>query len=148
MYKRQGLECTQTHPPRNQHQKGPICFWVVEEVTESRMRAQQVSKGHCSLSDPSPTYSTTTQQGGLPHPDEYPTLHPLQCNQCAETEKYGPNERTDQNSRKRSDEEIANLPDAEFKTLIIRMLTDMVEYGRKIEKKVKAMKSEIDENVQ
>ena len=45
-----------------------------------------------------------------------------------------------------SDEEIANLSDAEFKTLVIRMLTEMVEYGHKIEKKVTAMKSEIKEN--
>ena len=42
-----------------------------------------------------------------------------------------------------SDEEIANLPDAEFKTLVIRMLTEMVEYGCKIEEKVKDMQSEI-----
>ena len=28
-------------------------------------------------------------------------------------------------------EEIANLSDAEFKTLVIRMLTEMVEYGHK-----------------
>ena len=47
-----------------------------------------------------------------------------------------------------SDEEIANLSDAEFKTLVIKMLTEMVEYGHKIEEKVKAMKSEIKENVQ
>ena len=47
-----------------------------------------------------------------------------------------------------SDEEIANLPDAEFKTLVIGMLTEMVENGRKIEKKVKAMQSEIKESVQ
>ena len=46
-----------------------------------------------------------------------------------------------------SDEKITNLSDAEFKTLVIRMLTEMVEYGRKIEEKVKAMKSEIKENV-
>ena len=32
-----------------------------------------------------------------------------------------------------SDEEIAKLSDAEFKTLVIRMLTDMVEYSHKIE---------------
>ena len=49
---------------------------------------------------------------------------------------------------KLSDEEIANLSDAEFKTLVIRMLTEMMEYGCKIEEKVKAMKSEIKENVQ
>ena len=46
------------------------------------------------------------------------------------------------------DGKIANLSDAQFKTLAIRMLTEMVEYGCKIEKKVKAMKSEIKENVQ
>ena len=34
-----------------------------------------------------------------------------------------------------SDEEIANLSDTEFKTLVIRMLTEMVEYGHKMRKK-------------
>ena len=47
-----------------------------------------------------------------------------------------------------SDEEIANLSDAEFKTMAVRMLTEMVEYGGKIEEKVKAMQSEIKENIQ
>ena len=42
-----------------------------------------------------------------------------------------------------SDEEIANLFDTEIKTLVIRMLTEMVEYGSKIEEKVKARQSEI-----
>ena len=46
-----------------------------------------------------------------------------------------------------SDEEITNLSDAEFKTLVIRKLTELVEYGHKIEEKVKAMLSEIKENV-
>ena len=36
------------------------------------------------------------------------------------------------------DEEIANLSDAEFKTLVIRTLTEMVEYGHKIEEEVDA----------
>ena len=47
-----------------------------------------------------------------------------------------------------SNEEIANLSDAEFKTLAIWMLTEVVEYSRKIEEKVKAVKSEVKENVQ
>ena len=47
-----------------------------------------------------------------------------------------------------SDEEIANLSDAEFKTLAIRMLTEMVEYGHKIKEKVKAMESEIKKYIQ
>ena len=46
------------------------------------------------------------------------------------------------------DEEIANLSNAQFKTLVVRMLTEMVEYGLKIEEKLKAMKSKIKENLQ
>ena len=44
--------------------------------------------------------------------------------------------------------EITNLSDAEFKTPVIRVLPEMVEYGHKIEEKVKAVQSEIKENVQ
>ena len=47
-----------------------------------------------------------------------------------------------------SGEEIANLSDAEFKTLVISMLTEMIECGHKIEEKVKAMQSEINKNIQ
>ena len=47
-----------------------------------------------------------------------------------------------------SDKEIANLSGTEFKTLVIRMLTELVEYGCKIEEEVKPMQSEIKENVQ
>ena len=55
-----------------------------------------------------------------------------------------------------SDEEIANLSDAQFKTLVIRMLTDwmmltgwtLVEFGRKLDEKMKAMLRETKENVQ
>ena len=32
---------------------------------------------------------------------------------------------------------MTDLSDAEFKTLVIRMLTEMVEYGHKIEEKAK-----------
>ena len=46
------------------------------------------------------------------------------------------------------DEEIANLSDAQFKTLVIRMLTELVEYGHKLEEKRKAMLSEIKKNIQ
>ena len=31
-----------------------------------------------------------------------------------------------------SDDEIVNLSDAQFKTLVIRMLTELVKYGPKI----------------
>ena len=46
-----------------------------------------------------------------------------------------------------SNKEIDNLSDAEYKTLVIRMLTEMIEYGHKIEEKVKAMQSEIKKNI-
>ena len=39
-------------------------------------------------------------------------------------------------------EQIANLSDAQFKTLVIKMLTKIVKYGHKIDEEVKAMKSE------
>ena len=34
-----------------------------------------------------------------------------------------------------SNEDLANLPDAQFKTLVIRMLTELVEFGRKLHEK-------------
>ena len=41
-----------------------------------------------------------------------------------------------------SNKEIANLSDAQFKILAIRMLTELVEYGHKLDEKMKAMLSE------
>ena len=47
-----------------------------------------------------------------------------------------------------SDEEIANLSDVEFKTLVLRMLTELVDYCHKLDEKMKAMLRETEENVQ
>ena len=47
-----------------------------------------------------------------------------------------------------NEEEIANLSDAEFKTLVIRMLTEMVDYGCKMEEKAKTRQNEMKENAQ
>ena len=47
-----------------------------------------------------------------------------------------------------SDKEIDNLSDAEFKTLVIRMLTEMPEYGHIIKEEVTAIQSEIKKNIQ
>ena len=109
-------------------------MWVVGEVTEIWQRAEQAE---LFPPDPSPTDSVTGKGPGLPHPGEHLRLRPLLPNSCAEMEKNGPNEREDQNSRKNitSDEEIANLSDAQFKTLLIRMLTELVEYGHKLDEK-------------
>ena len=47
-----------------------------------------------------------------------------------------------------SSEQIASLSDAQFKTLVIKMLTELVEFGEKLDEKMKAMLSEPKENVQ
>ena len=47
-----------------------------------------------------------------------------------------------------SNEEIANLLDAQFKTLVIMKVTGLVEFGHKLDEKMKAMLRETKENVQ
>ena len=47
-----------------------------------------------------------------------------------------------------SSEQVANLSDAQFKTLVIRMLTELVDSGGKLDEKMKPMPRETKENVQ
>ena len=47
-----------------------------------------------------------------------------------------------------SEEEIANLSDAQFKTLVMKTLTELVESVRKPDEKIKPMLRETKENVQ
>ena len=47
-----------------------------------------------------------------------------------------------------SNEEIATLSDAEFKTLIIKMLTEMIEFSHKMKEDTKVIQSETKENIQ
>ena len=47
-----------------------------------------------------------------------------------------------------SNKEIANLLDAQFKALVIKMLTELVESVRKVDEKMKPMLRETKENVQ
>ena len=111
------------------------------DVTESWLKVQKV---HYSLLGPSPTYSATM------HPGEYLRFHPLIPNMPAETKNKMAQmkEQTKVPKIELSDEETANLSGAEFKTLVIRMLTEMVEYGCKIEEKMKSMQSIIKKNIQ
>ena len=37
------LEHTKNHPPGNQHQEGPVCLWIVKEVSERWQRAEQAA---------------------------------------------------------------------------------------------------------
>ena len=47
-----------------------------------------------------------------------------------------------------SGEQIANLSDAQFKALVIKTLTELVESVRKVDEKMKPMLRESKENVQ
>ena len=47
-----------------------------------------------------------------------------------------------------SDEEIANLSDGEFKALIIKMLTELIELGWTMKKQMKDIQNEIEQNIQ
>ena len=47
-----------------------------------------------------------------------------------------------------SDEEIANLSDGEFKALVIKMLTELIELGRKMKEQMKDTQNEIKQNIQ
>ena len=69
--------------------------------------------------------------------------------QIKETKKYGPNERTEQNSRKKTKpNRDSHLSDAEFKTLVIRMLREIIGYGKIIREDVKTLLRDIKKNPQ
>ena len=65
--------------------------------------------------------------------------------QIEETKKYGPNERTE---KELNEMEITNLSDAEFKTLVIRMLKELNEYSNNIKEDMKVTLNEIKKNLQ
>ena len=46
-----------------------------------------------------------------------------------------------------SNEEIPNLSGTEFKTLAIRMLTELIEFGQKMKEEMRAIQSEMKENI-
>ena len=47
-----------------------------------------------------------------------------------------------------SNEEIANLAEGEFKALVIKMLTEMIELGQKMKEQMKDTQNEIKQNIQ
>ena len=57
-------------------------------------------------------------------------------------------EQTKAPEKELSDEEAANLSDAEFKTVVIRILTELIELSHKMKEEMKAIQSEIKENIQ
>ena len=114
------------------------------EVTESWPRAEQVS---------------LFPLGPLPNIQQHnavtsiapPKAPPLLRNRRVKTKKKKIAQRKEQikapEKIQLNDEEIANLSVAQFETLVIRRLTEMVVYGTKIEEEVRAMQSEIKKNI-
>ena len=97
---------------------------------------------------PSPTYSITAQQPAVPRPGEHLRLCPFMLQACQDTKMAQMKEQIKVPEKiQLSDEEIVNLLEAQFKTLVIRMLTELAEFGRKLDEKMKAMLREAKENV-
>ena len=57
-------------------------------------------------------------------------------------------EQSKSSERELSNEEIVNLSDGEFKALVIKMLTELIELGRKMKERMKATQNEIKQNIQ
>ena len=56
-------------------------------------------------------------------------------------------EQSKTSERELSDEEIANLCGGEFKALVIKMLIELTELGRKTKEQMKDTQSEIKQNI-
>ena len=57
-------------------------------------------------------------------------------------------EQSKASERQLSNEEVANLSDGEFKALVIKMLTELIELGWKMKEQIKDTQSEIKQNIQ
>ena len=57
-------------------------------------------------------------------------------------------EQTKTPEKKLSDKEVDNLSDAEFKILVIRMITELTELSHKMKEEMTATQSEIKQNIQ
>ena len=132
-----GLECAQAHPLGNQHQRGPISLWVAEGVTETQQRVEQAPLLPLG---PAPTYSITAVTSGTP-PRKTPKAPPLYLTGAPRPKKMAQMKQQIKAPEiiQLSSEQIANLSDAQFKTLVIKMLTELVEFVRKLDEKMKPM---------
>ena len=57
-------------------------------------------------------------------------------------------EQSKTSERELNNEEIDNLPDGEFKALVIKMLTYLIELGQKMKRQMKDTQNEIKQNIQ
>ena len=111
--------------------------------------SREWSRGHCSLSAPPPHTASQPSEEGTPLWGT-PKAPPLYLTDVPRQKKMAPMKEQIKAPEiiQLSHEEIANLSDAQFKTLVIRKLTELVEFVRKLDEKMKAMLRETKENVQ
>ena len=80
---------------------------------------------------PSPTYSVTAQRPALPSPGGTPKAPPHKVTDAPRKKKKKQAQMTEPfkapEKIQLSEEEIANLSDAQFKALVIKMLAELVE---------------------
>ena len=104
-------------------------MWIVGEVTESQQKASGTGPSWTP-----PTHTASQCSNLVPHPGEYLRLCPLLHNRrTRDKKKKKEKEKMAQMKNqfkapekvKLSNEEIVNLSDTQFKTLIIRMLQEL-----------------------
>ena len=57
-------------------------------------------------------------------------------------------EQSKTSERELNNEEIANLSEGEFKALVIKMFTELINFGQKMKKQMKDTQNEIQQNIQ
>ena len=110
-------------------------MWVAEGVTEIWQRVQPAP-----LIPIGPLFHTQHQSTvtSVTPPWWIPKTLPLTCHRCAKTHKKMAQMKEQIKAPEKiqlSNKEIANLSDAQFKTLVIRKLTELVEFGRNLDEK-------------
>ena len=107
---------------------------IVPSLALPPQAAQQLSKEVC------PAW------GGIPKaPPPYDLLGVPRPRNMAQIKEQS---KTSERELSVSHEEIASLSDADFKTLVVRMLTEMIELRCKMKDEMKATQGEIKQNIQ
>ena len=114
---------------------------VTGEVTESQLNAKQVTLFPLGPLPHIQHHNKAMKQCELPHPGEHLRLHPLLRNRRVRTKKKKVAQMKEQikapEKIQLSNEDIGNISDTQFKTLIIMMLTELLEHGHKLDEKLR-----------
>ena len=122
-------------------------MWVLKGVTEIQQRVEQAPLLPIELLPHIQRHSAVTS---VISPWCVPKAPPLYVTGSPRQQKIAQMKQQIKAPEKiqLSSKEIANLSDTQFKTLVIRKLTELVEFGHKLHEKMKAMLRVTKENVQ